>query len=309
MEERDGDVIMTDVQWQRLWQKSALGQRIDGGGLRFLSEEVMFAHVHRHQELPSEDWITNAINDDPDLLDRYIILESLRAPGNIIVLLNHKNIESWNYSESSWALRWHGSNHPDNDPPIAEIRWHRALDSIDINELFSWSVSVSDRGRIPEIIVIDDEGSVVTYVISSCNPTGNVDNEKTGIIGVQTPWARRYSDVELQLIGDEENDDLAIVLNDLHKRGLQIRSGFKFGTRWRAYEDEIGTDHAQWLIDPNNDAPKDWTAACLNARLAAGVKKRYIVSLINKSSDEYTIKYLEFIRPDAGHRWVNLEKY
>ena len=309
MEERDGEVILTDVQWQRLWQKSAIGQRLVGGGLRLLSEEVLFAHEHRHQALPSPDWISNAITEDPDLLDRYIILESLRAPGNIIVLLNHKNIEKWQYNDSSWALRWHGSTHPDNDEPISEIRWHRALDTIDINELFTWSISVSERGRIPEIIVIDDEGSVVTYVISSCDPSGNINDDSIDIIGVQTPWAKRYSDVELLLISDDDNNELAVVLNDLHNRGLHVRSGFKFGTRWRAYEDVIGTDHAQWLIDTNIDAPSDWTGACLNARLAAGVNKKYIVSIINNSNETIQVNYLEFIRPDAGHRWVNLEKY
>ena len=305
MEERNGDVINSEAHWQRLWEKSAIGQRIQGGGLRLLPEEVIYSHVHRHQELPYDEWINEQIVNDDTLLNRYVILESLRVPGNLIVLLNHEGIH-WEHSENSWALRWHKEKHPDHDHPTSEIRWHHSLESIDTIELFSWCLSVIKRDRIPEIMVIDDEGSVVTYEISIANPTGNIDMKNMDNVGVKTPLSTRYSQVELDLISGRVTDGLTIVLDDLHNRGLYIRSGFKFGTRWRAYEDEISSSHAPWLIDTIQDSPVNWTAACLNARLASGVNKRYIVAIL---SDDGQIKYLEYRRPPSDRRWTNLEKH
>ena len=305
MEERDGSVIVTEAHWQRLWEKSAIGQRIQGGGLRLQPEEVIYSHVHRHQTLPYDKWISDQILKDDTLLNRYIILESLRVPGNLIVILNHDGI-NWDYSDNSWALRWHKEKHPDKDEPTSEIRWHPALESIDTIELYSWCKSVTQRERIPEILVIDDEGSVVTYEISIANPTGNIDMSDLDNIGVNTNFTKRYSDVEKDLISGHINNELTTVLDDLHHRGLYIRSGFKYGTRWRAYEDEITSSHAPWLIDSLQDSPENWTAACLNARLAAGVNKRYIVAVLSEKGD---IKYLEYRRPPSDRRWTNLEKY
>ena len=223
----------------------------------------------------------------------------------MIVILNHDGI-NWDYSDNSWALRWHKEKHPDKHEPTSELRWHHALESIDTIELFSWCLSVTNRGRIPEILVIDDEGSVVTYEISVANPTGNIDMTNLDNVGVQTTFTKRYSDVENDLISGNCNNELTIVLDNLHNRRLYIRSGFKYGTRWRAYEDEIGSSHAPWLIDSLQDSPQNWTATCLNARLAAGVNKRYIVAILTEEGD---VKYLEYRRPPSDRRWTNLEKH
>ena len=66
MDECDGDVIMTEPQWQRLWEKSAIGTRLEGGGLKLFPEEVIFAHIHRHQSLPHDYWINEKITYNHD---------------------------------------------------------------------------------------------------------------------------------------------------------------------------------------------------------------------------------------------------
>ena len=158
MEERIDHVVMTEPQWQRLWEKSAIGSRIEGGGLKLHPEEVIFVHIHRHQPLPNSNWITDNMLEDPDLEDKYCILESLRVPGNLIQLYPQNNV-----AKGTWALRWHKEKHPDRDEPTSEIRWHRALDNIDMNELFLWTTNVLENDRIPEVMIIDDEASIVSY--------------------------------------------------------------------------------------------------------------------------------------------------
>ena len=308
MDEVDGHVIMSEPQWQRLWEKSAIGTRIEGGGLKLFPEEVIFVHVHRHQPLPNDNWISNNLKHFQDLEDKFFLLEALRVPGNLIQLYPEHNV-----ANGTWALRWHKEKHPDRDEPIAEIRWHRALDIIDMNELLLWTKNVLENNRIPEVMIIDDEASIVSYELSVANPNGNQTfNHSNDItrshIGINTRFGIRINSIEQSLIQNEITSEHSIVLLDLINRGLVIRSGFKYGALWRGYETNVGEDHAPWLIDTAIEAPVNWTQACLNARLAAGVNKKYIIA-IDYNSDINDIQYLEIRRPPSVRRWTNLTRH
>ena len=309
MDEVDGQVIMSEPQWQRLWEKSAIGTRMEGGGLKLFPEEVIFVHVHRHQPLPNDTWISDNLKNFPDLEDKFFLLEALRVPGNLIQLYPENNV-----AKGTWALRWHKEKHPDRDKPISEIRWHRALDNIDMNELFLWTRNVLENDRIPEVMIIDDEASIVSYELFVADPNGNqtfdYSNELTqnDNIGINTRFGFRVNSIEQSLIQNEITSEHSIVLLDLMKRGLVIRSGFKYGALWRAYETNVGADHAPWLIDTAIEAPLNWTQACLNARLAAGVNKKYIIA-IDCKSDINDIHYLEIRRPPSDRRWTNLTRH
>ena len=310
MDESHGDVIMTEPQWQRLWEKSAIGTKIEGGGLKFFPEEVIFAHIHRHQSLPHENWINDNMNNFPDLENKYFILEALRVPGNLVQLYPEDNC-----SQGTWALRWHKENHPDRDNPTSEIRWYKARDDLDINELFSWTVSVVNKDRIPEVLVIDDEFSIVSYELKIADPTGNVQYDSSlemvewDNFGINTRFGNRFNEIELSIIHNNELTTHNTVLSDLISRGLAIRSGFKYGTLWRGYSNNIGTEHAPWLIDTAIEAPINWTQACLNARLAAGVNKQYVVAITDDDTHSNSIQYLEFRRPPSHRRWTNLTRH
>jgi hypothetical protein len=229
MDESDGDVIMTEPQWQRLWEKSGIGTKIEGGGLKFFPEEVIFAHIHRHQTLPHENWINENMNNFPDLENKYFILEALRVPGNLVQLYPEDNC-----SQGTWALRWHKEHHPDRDNPTSEIRWYKARDDLDINELFSWTVNVVNKDRIPEVLVIDDEFSIVSYELKIADPTGNVQYDSSlemnewDNFGINTRFGNRFNEIELSIIHKKELTTHNIVLSDLISRGLAIRSGFKY---------------------------------------------------------------------------------
>ena len=69
------------------------------------------------------------------------------------------------------------------------------------------------------------------------------------------------------------------LFNDLMIRGVLLRPGFKFGSRWRVYDTPVGEAHAPWLVQPMEYAPETWEAACLAVRLSEGVHKSWLCAL------------------------------
>ena len=76
----------------------------------------------------------------------------------------------------------------------------------------------------------------------------------------------------------EQDEGLYAVVDNA---GLLLRPGFKYGCRWRAYEEDIEVAHAPWLIQPENEAPSTWEEVCLAVRLAEGVNKRWLCARSN----------------------------
>lgn len=97
----------------------------------------------------------------------------------------------------------------------------------------------------------------------------------------------------------------ASLLHELWNRGLNTRSGFKFGTTWRCYSGSVGQDHAPWLINDPEDCQKTigvWAKACLTSRLASGVNKHWICP-VDVGTGEW--RFLRVSRPPADSRWSN----
>ena len=316
----------------RLWAKSAIGRLMGTAGLLLTNAEVIFCNHHRHLELPYSDWLADALSEELDLLDEAVVIEALRVPGNKVVLranLRHLDI---GHSNSTWAARWSSDKHPRDEVPMAEIRWFHASSELNVEDLYDWSNDVQSRGRIAEVLVVDDENSVVTYRVSPSDPSGEMGelSEKTvediqdrifkplangGVmildgdtwpderIGIPNPNGRIIDSICANMLYADEDDVTmgSSILSDLLKRGLHPRPGFKYGTRWRCYESPLGEGHAPWLVIHPAEAPNDWEGACLASRLAAGVGKTWIHPLLVDG----TWRYLSISRPPADSRWTN----
>jgi len=63
-----------------------------------------------------------------------------------------------------------------------------------------------------------------------------------------------------------------------------LRPGFKYGCKWRVYDDEVAKSHAPWLLQPLAEAPQSWENMCLSVRLSEGVHKKWICG-INDNND------------------------
>ena len=331
MVDRSGSSIYEGPAAERLWQKSAIGSPVGERKLELSPAETLFVHYHRHLDLPTNNWMNNALNQNSMLLQEYSILEALRVPGNKIVLSQNMGLFSKQVNPKSWAARWTSNTHPRNSEAISEIRWFHESDKLDAVELHQWAIDVSSSGRIAEVLVVDEELSIVTYQLSSQNPRGSFqeheaiesltnlsggipsanglqypfDHCKIKQLGVHTAGGIHLYSIICEIIqGLNPLSEGAMILADLLNRGLVIRPGFKYGTRWRCYDKPLGEDHAPFLVALPEDAPRDWAGACLASRLASGVNKIWLHPV--SQGDSWS--YLAITRPPADSRWSNPSK-
>lgn len=75
---------------------------------------------------------------------------------------------------------------------------------------------------------------------------------------------------------------------DMKDRGLVVKTGFKYGSHFRAYEGDPGKQHARYLV---HAVPKDYTAmwpeVSRAVRLAHGVKKEILLGRVSEKDVEY----------------------
>ena len=114
---------------KRTVSKSVLGKPVDGG-IILTSEEVMFCHWHRH--VPLEDgWVDSQLRLDSDFAHKAVAFDVVRSAGEKVVPISGK-----------W-LRWSRESHPNKGEADAEVRWARARESLDIDDLMAWVEIVS----------------------------------------------------------------------------------------------------------------------------------------------------------------------
>ncbi|MCK4614347.1 MAG: tRNA-intron lyase [Thermoplasmata archaeon] len=66
---------------------------------------------------------------------------------------------------------------------------------------------------------------------------------------------------------------------DLRERGLRVKTGFKYGTHFRAYSSDPELTHADFLVHLYPDGARlDWQEIGRGVRVAHGVKKRMVFS-------------------------------
>tara|TARA_B100000945_G_scaffold285056_1_gene255058 strand:- start:1046 stop:2113 length:1068 start_codon:yes stop_codon:yes gene_type:complete len=351
MECRGNRWIFDGPAYSRLWEKSAIGTLLDGGGLALTDIEVIFCRQHRGVEFASIAdqktmllWLNERISTNPSVLREYAVFEALRVPGNKVVI--SENFSEMGIDSSiSWAFRWSSDKHPSKHEADSEVIWFSSDEPLNsgsgdwqsLEGLLNWSKEVYSKGRISEVLVIDEEHSVVTYRISESNPIGNLqppelselqristlesveissggvfiidgNNWKFDTIGLPLHGGRQLDNIEYEIVlsvANSETDKMsesANILFDLWNRGLSTRSGFKYGTKWRCYAGGVGEGHAPWLVvDSSSGGPKNWSEACLSSRLASGVNKEWLYPIM----DDGKWRYLQISRPPSDSRWTN----
>ncbi len=313
---------------QRLFDKSAIGKPMPQNELLLQPSEMLFCARHRHLEL-IEGWLESELLENPEILHETAALEAMRVPGEKVVLV--KNVVDISpdtiTSEGTWAIRWNRSSKVNIDSPTAEVIWVRDFEPINWTTLHQWASEVSALGRIAEVLIVDDEMGVTTYRVSPANPLGTLNpideseinalekdllgrksdgalipstTEVPEQIGTPLPEGTWIDDDEVRIIeGTHEEDRSISLLIDVLSRKLLPRPGFKYGTKWRLYEESVGEEHAPWLLQPEWLAPSDWAQACLAARLANGVHKTWLCGFLK--DDKWC--YIALLRPPSEGRW------
>ena len=229
---------------------------------------------------------------------------------------DHFEEMDFDFIEGTQALRWDAKNHPSRGPPDAEVRWNHARSEFDIRDLLKWCRSVKQRDRFAEMLIVDDDLDVVSYRVKELHPKGSFDavffdgGESIDMLNGSS-WVSKKSDAEgiPSFLGgcvlDENslpkaNDSLGSrVARDMEDRGLLVRTGFKYGVRWRAYEGGMSEGHAPWLVSHPHSLPTDWTSACQGSRLSSGVNKTMLLPVV----DEDSVSYVAIVRPPPDARW------
>ncbi|MEE2812322.1 MAG: hypothetical protein VX627_04775, partial [Candidatus Thermoplasmatota archaeon] len=139
---RDDGWAILGTTANRLWERGCFGKPIRDGVL-LTTAEVLNAHRLRGLPLPHEGWLSEVLAQNQNLLFECAILDSLRFPGEKVILAQNLNAANAVLLDSnSWALRWSRNVMPKDAEALAEIRWVRAQDQIDWNELSEWTTNV-----------------------------------------------------------------------------------------------------------------------------------------------------------------------
>ncbi len=297
----------------RLHQKSGLGIVVDNG-IELLPIEVLFCHWNRH--VPVENnWVSEMITNDPDFIAKSVVFDVSRSGGEIVIPI--ANSSSDRDISKSFAIKWSRNQSHFKNEPISHIRWFWASSNVDWDELKMWVDEVISLNCIPEIFVIDDEMDITMYRINYDNLSGNqktwddltnqeiasisksignfkatesgcylpdTTNWPLSSIGVEHLSGINLRDEEINWVKSKlvnDNDDNHDLFSYLTDSGCILRPGFKYGCKWRVYDDEVSNSHAPWLLQPYSDAPQSWEKLCLSVRLAEGVHKKWVCGFFN----------------------------
>jgi tRNA-intron endonuclease len=114
-----------------------------------------------------------------------------------------------------------------------------------------------------------------------------------GDIEIASPEGKKMSQEEMEYLGIRTQEEFGLRLaayRDLRKRGMVVKTGFKYGAHFRVYDGSPEDDHAKYLV---HAVPQDkvmmWPEISRTVRLSGGVKKEI---LFRRAGEQ--MEYLEF---------------
>jgi tRNA-intron endonuclease len=112
-----------------------------------------------------------------------------------------------------------------------------------------------------------------------------------GILKIKTTNGERITLKRLKKEVKEMQPDIMLrlaVFKDLKRRGLIVKTGFKFGAHFRAYSKHPDKTHAEYLIHvPGKEYQAIWSEISRAVRLAHSVNKEIAFALVNRDKIEY----------------------
>ncbi|MEM0155366.1 MAG: tRNA-intron lyase [Thermoplasmataceae archaeon] len=174
-------------------------------------------------------------------------------------------------------------------------------------------------------LTIDDEGDITLFRTSLADPVGEVAMtwpgaeeifEAGGRFYLNNPAERTWlgsgfgekrilTDMEARFILKQGKNDIPgsletayVVYEDLVKRNLIVKTGFKYGANFRAYRKSM-SDHAEFLIHVIEDSDQ-WYKISRAVRISHGVRKSMIFAGIGDGKVQYVMvsRTLEFFDSD-----------
>jgi tRNA-intron endonuclease len=115
--------------------------------------------------------------------------------------------------------------------------------------------------------------------------------QKRGILEIQTNTGTSLSEVKVTQLMQKHQPDIKqrlMVFQDLKRRGLLVKTGFKFGAHFRAYTKHPDVSHAEYLIHVvEKGFTSIWAEISRAVRLAHSVNKEFVFARVDGKTVEY----------------------
>ena len=112
-----------------------------------------------------------------------------------------------------------------------------------------------------------------------------------GCLSVRRPDGSEIPMDSLKEFGRSVQDEFDLRLraySDLRRKGLVVKTGFKYGTHFRLYEDSPDKCHARYLAHVvSGDNTTMWPEIARAVRLSGGVKKEFLFCRVSDDGTEY----------------------
>ena len=116
-----------------------------------------------------------------------------------------------------------------------------------------------------------------------------------GILQVTDYEDREVQHDDIIKFGRDTQDDFDLRMTtyrDLRERGLVVKTGFKYGTHFRVYEESPDDCHAKFLVHSvSGDNVTMWPEISRAVRLSGGVKKEILFARITEGVEYFEFKW------------------
>jgi len=167
---------------------------------------------------------------------------------------------------------------------------------------FQWLMDISGGN----VASVDDDGDVTYYKLNFVNISGKnrieilhgIDPVRIGNraiarqedvpewMGDRIGSLSFLSEQETHIITGEGNrTEAALIYEDLVKRGMIVKTGFKYGCTFRAYEESL-ENHSEFLLHVTGQN-MEWYEISRAVRVAGAVKKRMVLASILEDEPKY----------------------
>lgn len=326
----------------RLYTRGNFGYPRSGGGVDLDLIEATYLMEGRRLEvigpdgpMTYDDMFCHAASIVEGFDIKYLVFRDLRQRGFIA------KYETGDYDISVFPR----GKTMSNSRPEFMVRAVSERNAIDISTFIREVSDTSKRKKKLLYGVVDEEGDLTYYIMSTRDPAGKVfpepisekpqgrlirdrvfvfDRSHAEALRDYGYYGRSFVDaLQLSLIeschlvskgrltvrdqdgqvlsyddlvefGSSIQDEFGIrmqVYSDLRERGLVVKTGFKYGTHFRVYQESPDDCHARYLVHAvTDDGIRMWPEISRTVRLSGGVKKEILFGRVKKN----TIDYLEF---------------
>ncbi len=310
----------------RLYNKSHFGKMTSKDYLEldllegvFLKDEGKIRIFQKKQELDFQKLVKIAVKSISDFDKKYLIFKDLRARGHAIKLSRSKNFSFHDFKKRFIVSTFSERDCFDIDEIVKLVKkvqkencelWFALVD--EEGDITYYKVSTVDLiGKNKEHSYNKSNGFLLDNRVILFDKKISEDMLKQefygkpfgdglqvsiiealfllekGFLEILSEEGKKISKTKLEKLQPDLNFRLK-VFKDLKKRGLIVKTGFKFGTHFRAYSQTPDETHAEYLIHVvENGFISNWDEISRAVRLAHSVNKEIVFARTEKNKIDY----------------------